>query len=587
MGGLSGVLGGCAELNDPSTPCPVLELGEADPATMVSRRRAPVLAMAGGSADPFVLHFVCEHPDDSEQDCTLTRSKLPELVGKGENAVLVTSAGDYIVATDRDARVLRTYKFESNGGFGGSDSFSLRDRLPVELLTSLRNSNWIIGLDQNRRMVRYMPTENYADLVAEELPDVTLAAVGEHHIIGRVRRGVSDEELYLIPIDEELEDVHHGPSLLMRGRTATRIVIGPRDEHVAITLGHGDTADTLVFRIPDGSLIDRFAGEMVSGREDLTELVGMRAVSPDGSHLAYKTAAGSIALRDVDTSSACLVRSASAAGEVRVAGFSAEGTLYFESEVGIGNTTISAWDGRERYLAVLSEPQDDATLVAVPAHSLDEGNPAWAIGVRSGAYMALQDSTAPHRLDLHGAMFIPRDDADIWALDSQEQDTGSGRRLGMRRITAQTMNDDAPRFAELDDRHEPTGNAAPLQVFVAGPQTACLSTGTPGARGYACGSGNDDRAFLDATAPQGEDPVRDASPSPEVPQLNDIRCPEGGQLLSQVGVDACDYVVNGCCFARFDQACSHAECPINSCSINDDEDNDVPTIACGTAATGP
>ncbi len=545
--------------------------------------------MAGGNTDPFVLHFVCPTANADEPDCTLTRTDLPGLAGKGENAVLLTSAGDYLLATDRDERVLRTYTFDDRGVLQeNSNNFvSAGGDLPVQLIASLRNSNWVVGLDSDGRMRRYMPTEPSADLVAAEPlnREMTVATVGEQHIIGRVRKSPDEEELYLVAIDESLLYVSREPKLLLRGRPASRVVVTPRDEHVAVTLGHGDNADTLVFRVPDGALVDRFSGEMVSGRDDMTELPGLRAVSPDGSHLAYKTAAGSLALRDVDTGSACLVRSASA-GEVRMAGFSAHGLLFFEAQVSVGASAVLAWDASTRYLSALSEANDGFHLAAVPARTLADERP-WAIGVSSGSYTALQGTAEPQPLGLQGAVFIPRDDTELWVLESERLD--SGRRLGIRRL-APRVRDDASslRFGEVEDaEHMEEGKPQDkLEVTIGGPQTACLSTGAPGSRGYQCDSGSDDRFFAGATANQGEDPVRPNSTQPEVPALPDLSCDGDGIPLGQLSADDdCRFEVRGCCFASKDQACRAADCDIDSCA--EDRGEQVATVTCGVGVNKP
>ena len=563
-----------------------MQLGDAEPGQVLSRRRAPVLAMAGGSVDPFVLHFVCAHEDDPEDACDLTRTPLPDLAGKGENAVLVTAAGNFVVAVDRDAQALRTYGFDELGALTqANDLLRLGDgELPVELIASLRNSDWVVGLDANRRMVRFHPKSRSADLVAPELDDLslTLATVGEQHIIGRVRKSGSTESLYLIAIDEEHADVHHAPTLLWDGRSATRIVVGPDDGFVAITIGHGDTADTLVFRIPDGSLIDRFSGEMVSGREDMTETPGLRAVSPDGTHLAYRSAEGSLALRDVTMGSACVVQSSEAMGAVRMAGFGADGTVFFESEASVGKTAVSAWDPTTRYLAVLATPEDDASLVAAPIRS---NGKAWAMGARSGAYMALADSQTPERLDLDGAVFIPRDDPELWVLDNDDLDSG-GRRIGMRRLMPRQTSDDALRFGTMEDaqHHTPEGGLQDFEVVLSGPQRACMSTGTPGARAYTCGSGSDARFFSGATAPKGEDPVRPPRSS-EVPDLQKTSCEDGGVLLSSIDQDDCGYNVSGCCFATKDRACNSIGCGPDACQTV--ANGQIPTVTCGVGTGFP
>jgi len=594
VGLTAAAVGGCDDLRDPSTPCGALELGDADPGAVVSRRRAPVLAMAGGTEKAFVLHFVCDKPDAPEEDCTLTRTLLRSESGEvveGQNAVLITSAGEYVVATDRNNGSIRTYRIDERGVIQPPDENGLNGSVLQRLVTSLRNSNWVIGVDSENRLLRYRPGESSADRIARGLPAgleerLTVAAVGEQHLIGRIYHGNDDQSLYLIPIDEALDHLSHPPTLLMRGRPASRIVVSPRDEHVSITVGEGDNAKTLVFRVPDGSLLDRFDGALVSGREALTETVGMRAVSPDGSHLAYRTAAGSVALRDVEHNSACLVRSASTSGKTALAGFSAEGKLYFESDLGPGKTSISVWDASTRYLAVLSTADDGAHLAAVPSRTPEDAM-AWAIGVRSGDYMALADSERPSYLDVDGAVFIPRDDPAMWVLASEDSDSG-GSDVRMRRLTALTAgseaDDDALRFGELEGMSHDDEHGRPTQIVntLLGPQSACMSTGTPGAKAYTCGSGSDTNAFAAATSPTGEDPVRPPRDA-EVPDVESNTCRFGADPFTG---DACDgFDVDNCCYQSLADACI-VECgSVDHCETY--TGTSVKTVVCGTGSGLP
>lgn len=588
--GLGGAASACDDLRDPSTPCGRLELGDADPGAVVSPRRAPVLAMAGGSDQPFVLHWVCETPESPEEACTLTRTPLRNpndstaSLGSGRNAVLVTSAGNYVVATDRSAQTLWSFSFSARGELESFENLPLDGNIPIQLLASLRNSDWVIGLDSDGEMVRYAPGEQSADRIAEGLDAPTIAALGEHHLIGRVSHGNDDQSLYLIPVDEDLDYAHHAPTLLMRGRTATRVVVGPRDEHVSITLGHKDSAQTLVFRVPDGALLDRFDGELVSGRDDLTETVGLRAVSPDGSHLAYKTAAGSIALRDIGTNSACLVRSATTNGQANIIGFSAEAKLYFESEFGPGETAVSMWDPSTRYFAVLGAPEDGARLAAVPSVTPPNALP-WAVGIRSGSYMALADSESPHYLDLEDAVFIPRDDSDLWVFAADDLNAGvtTGSRMNIRRVTARSLPDDALRYGEVSTTpHDRDGEMKnQLGVTLSGLQSACLSTGTPGAKAYACGSAGDTSGFAAATSPASEDPRR-PDRTPEVPNLDDQACRGDGEPY----FGSCNgYVVDRCCYGSFEEACEVQGCASQCTTLT--SPNRATTVTCGTGASFP
>lgn len=576
-----GLVTGCDDLSDPSTPCGALELGDAEPGAVVSRSHAPVLAMAGGNADPFVLYYDCggsdpESGSEPTQGCTLRRADLEGLSGR--NAVMVTSAGGYVLATDRNAQLLITYSFD--GIDIAREVVALdNDGVPAELLGSLRNSNWVVGLDADRELVRYRPTAQTGTRVAPDIDGLTLATVGEQYIVGRVWHDTDDSSLYLVPVDDTLPELRYGPKLLMRGADPSRIVMTPGDEHVAVTLGSGDSAYTLVFRVPDGALVDRFEGALVSGREEMTETVGLRAVSPDGSHLAYKTHAGSIALRELGTASACLVRSAHTSGETTLAGFSAEGLLYFETESGPGRTAISAWNPSERSLSVLSKPDAGARLVAVPSRTDEDALP-WAVGVRSGSYMALADSQPPESLALDSAVFIPRDDPELWVLDAESLDSGT-RKLDLRRITARRNPDAALRYAELDSPAHQVDQQQrnSLDIVLSAPQTACLSTGTPGARAYACGSGGDDRFLAGATSPKGEDPIRPSTPDPEVPDLDhNPTCGFGGVPLSAAGGD-CDFLVDSCCYDREFDACSANGCPDSCAQVQLPEGRSVTCVA--------
>ena len=530
--------------------------------------------MAGASAAPFVLHWVCETPESPEEACTLTRTALTG-IAQGRNAVLITSAGDYVLATDRNTQVLRTYSFDDRGELDADLERPLLGNLPVQLLASLRNSNWVVGVDADGELVRYRPRDPSADPIAPNLRSPLIAAVGEQHIVGQVNHGNDDQSLYLIPVDEDLDYVHHEPTLLARARAATRVVVSPRDEFVSVTYGHGDSAQTLVFRVPDGKLIDRFAGELISGRDDMVETVGLRAVSPDGSHLAYKTPAGSVALRDVESNAACLVRSASTNGETRVAGFSAEGRLYFESEFGPGETSVSVWDPSTRYFAVLSTPEHGARLAAVPSSTPDTALP-WAVGVRSGSYMALADSEEPTYLELQDAVFIPRDDPELWVFASDELE--SGTRMNVRRVTARSTPEHVLRYGELESAHHDSDGdmKSQLGVTLSGPQSACISTGTPGARAYACGSGNDLRSFAAATSSTGADP-QTQSREPEIPNLDEDSCEFGG---TPDRGDCRGYIVGDCCYDTQELGCA-AQCGDALCAAQGK------TLQCGSGAGYP
>src|SRR5690606_1727464 len=120
----------------------------------------------------------------------------------------------------------------------------------------------------------------------------------------------------------------------------------PTDVQVIATTGQGSSARTLIYAVSDTDQIANFEGAVLSSPMPLEDIAGLSAVSPSGTHLAYITPRGSLALRNLDPDhqgdSACMIRPATAAKHA-LAGFAADGTLYFESsERSRGSSTTSA-----------------------------------------------------------------------------------------------------------------------------------------------------------------------------------------------------------------------------------------------------
>ena len=556
---------GCFEVADPAAPCTAIELGEADPSTVVNTQMSPVLALAADGHDdpaPFLLHYVCPHEDASPDNCTLTRT---ELSGGGANAVLVTSAGNYVVVTDQDSHTLNNFPITWRG-VGEADPIAITDGLPVRLLASLRNSDWIIARDLDGNLLRYDPRHASATRIATGYDDMMLAAVGEHHIVGRIVLAEDREELYLIPVDDGLSHLHRGPVRIgARDRIASRIVFAPGDMTLSITYGAGDSAETAVFQVPDGTLTQRFSGELVSGRGALEELPGMRAVSPDGSHLAFRTPQGSLAMRDMENASSCIVQSATHE-KTRIAGFSASGLLYFETASGPGRTSVKAWVPRDQHRVELSHLDEGYTLNAVPARSGDDAETPWAVGLNEGTLTALQEALPPQSLGLADPLFLPRDDDHLWALNTT-RDGASTRTLEIRRVKPRWSNqmralafDDPtqPEFEESSDNQDGgDGDRGPMRITLSDPSRACVSTGAPGSWAYACGEATD-RNFLASTRPSSEDPFGNPTPDPEVIDNDAKSCKGGGTPVSQATGSCFEY--NGCCYHYKDTVCGLANC---------------------------
>lgn len=556
-----------------------MDLGDADPSSMVASDRAPLLALAGGDA-PFVQHWVCDEHAESEEDCVLTTTALQGLTGG--NAVLITSAGNYVVATHTDKLAVLGWKVERDAvrPFEAAEVMPPIDQV-ARLVASLRNSDIVIARDLQGRLVRFDPRYRDAVRIAPKVDDLMLAAVGEQDIVGRVLLDDENEELWLVPVDRPVNDRLQDPQpdpirLSTRGR-ASRIVVTPRDEFVVITYGQGDSAHTQVFRGSDGLLLQGWDGAMVSGRDDGGELPGLRAVSPDGSHVAYRTQQGSLAMRSLVSHSSCLVHSSMYDSATRLAGFSADGVLYFETDDGPGRTGINTWTPHFRERRQLSIPDDGFSIVAVPGRSARDGKHPWAVGVDDGRFAALQAEEAPEFLGMQDAVFAPRDDANVWAIHTASP-VGSGERhVGLRRIVPRWNSQlralvfDDPTDPGSVPSTQPDAVPRPLQLVFDGPTRVCMSTGAPGSWAYTCGTASD-RTFLAApTTPSSEDPFGNTMHDPEVPTVGDAwSCGDKGQPNYQAQV--CKFEADSCCFAYKSDACDWLNC--NGKCVNTSE-NDV------------
>jgi hypothetical protein len=361
-----------------------------------------------------------------------------------------------------------------------------------------------------------------------------------------------------VPLGEQAD-----PIQLSTDAIASRIVITPRDELVAVTYGEGDNAWTKVFRVPDGKRVQIWKGAMVSGRADVGELPGLRAVSPDGSHIAYRTEQGSLAMRSLDAHSSCLVRSSLHDSTTRLAGFSADGVLYFETEDGPGRTAVNAWTPQRKERRRLSSPDDGFVLTAVPARPNEDSEVQWAVGMRSGSYYAaLQADRDPEPLGLDDAVFPQRDDADIWTVHTEKLANGN-RQVGLKRIVprwsaqmrALAFDDPAEAyFADVDDPDV----LVHLEQQFSSPSLVCMSTGAPGSWAYSCGNAGDKNFLAAPTTPSTENPFGKPREDPEIPGVDATAlC---GDAQREADGDFCEYAVHGCCYSTFETACAVAQC---------------------------
>ncbi|HET6583751.1 MAG TPA: hypothetical protein VFG69_09890, partial [Nannocystaceae bacterium] len=489
------VLHGCGQASDPSVPCRALQLDDAAPATVTAAEDAPVIAVS--SQEPFVVVRVC--PIDEE--CVFHQERLVDPDGNPgvarDSAVLVTGEGRFVVAIDS----------ENGGGLYAwpidvdahtpEDAVGERLSLGIDgsgsaavLVASLRDSDMVLVRDRENRLKVFDPAGMKSPRVlASGHPNLKVVAIGEKYIVGREDIDGEHERLLLVPADlyDDLEDdadddMSRRPvDELLEGRNFSRVEISANDELVVATSGDADDGETFVFDVESGALLDRFIGAAVNGFEDLEAIPGLRATAPDGSHLAYRTSSGALALRDLQSQSACLVRSSSA-GDHRVAGFGADGMIYMQAELAFTESRVFAFDTRNRSLVALdTEPGTGHHLAAVP-HLLEQSKP-YAIGVRHGEYAGMQPDREPTALGMDDAVWLARDDlaGGIWAAETVRP-TGGSRKLALRRFVPE-LHGRAYVFDRADDTgaHPPVlAGDRPVETLatISGERT-CLSTGTP------------------------------------------------------------------------------------------------------------
>ncbi len=529
-----------------------MDLGRAELATVVSPEHAPVLAVAADepTADeptPFVTHQVCDG-----NDCWLQKSPLPGNYLTAGNELMLTPSGRYLVGiTDLNGVV--TFRIHSDANASEPVEWiaspPVNASSPRHLVATMRgmkpfsapdrdvpdsDREWVIARDSAGRLLRYAPGAATGEHLAVGVSNLGVAAVGESYLVGRKVHNAGEETLYLVHVDGEGRE-HEEAKPLLRGATFSRIVVTPRDDMVIATSGEDDDAETFVFDVASGQLLDRFAGAAISGRTPGDDLPGLRAVSPDGSALAYRTPGGAIAMRGLDTQASCLVRSATGTSH-SLAGFSADGVLYMESNGGAGKSQIYAFDPPTRRLSTLGDAARGMKLVAVPGREVRDDNDLeggvvahWALAVHNGRYEAVLEHGQAEALPLDDEVTIlPRDDAAVWLLDTSDAaDTigASKRVLRVRRLAPQLgltdralrYDPDRPSIPDLVD-----GESVGRFEFEISKRSsrACVATGTPGGWGWGCGAASSSLLFEMSPGD------REQTADPDKPPLEDQVAPD-------------------------------------------------------------
>lgn len=532
---LAQVLGllACGQTSDPSVPCERIALGEAIDGAVAAHADSPVIAISD-TPKPYVVHPVCS----ATSGCKLVRTYLDVTSAEGEDpepltggsALLVTSTGKYVVAIDGEERMIRAWKIDPWAspavGAPKSEEINHGREDAVRLVASLRNSDTIVVRNDAAELGSITPNSLEFYAIAPDRPELKVVAVGDQFIVGREIVDGAQERVVLLPVTDDAPGPS-GPLDLAVVPALSRIEITADDEFVVATAGEGDDAETFVFSIPDGVLVDRFLGGAVTGPLRLDALPGLRAVSPDGTHLAYRTSSGALALRDLQASTSCLVRS-STGGDHSVAGFTADAMLYMQADHSLGTSHIFAFDTRASRLTALDPDDRGHHLVGAPPR-LEHRSRPWAIGVRDGSYSAVQADAPAASLGLEGPVLLPRvdDESALWLADRYEDDTSQAR-VGLRRFvprlegrafefTVADDDDSVPHVFSSTTSEKPL--AAGLTRLTPG-ERPCLATGTPGGWAYQCGSAVASQGFF-AAAPMPGSEGRGNSKDPEVPDLPD------------------------------------------------------------------
>lgn len=524
-------IGGCGHTTDPAVPCDEITLDVAAEGTVAAREGSPVIAFSDGP-HPYVVHPVCRGGAcrlvrtflDSERDDDLSGNPLTP-----ESPILITASGRFVVAIDiAGAGSLRAWQVDAFAATPVREvtNNALGPGRPAVLVSSMRNSDTVLVRNDRNELGSIDPAGGTFSPLADTRAELKVIAIGDRYIVGREILDGSHDRIHLVPVDPDAQGYFSGPLELATMRSISRVEITANDEFAVVTADGGEEDETFVFSIPDGTLTDRFSGAAVPGAGRLDALPGLRAASPDGSHLAYRTPNGALALRNLHESSSCLVRSASG-GDHTVAGFAADAMLYMQADFDLGASHVFAFDTDTRTLSALDANDKGHHLVGAPPRLADRARP-WAIGVRQGSYAALQEDAPAASLGLQGPVFLPRfdDPSAMWLADKYD-DAENRTRVGLRRFAPGDLDGRSASFA-------PAGDAASVpEVFATARDTTplapglsrvlpgerpCLATGSPGGWGYQCDGDGARQGFLASAPMPASETSNSIDPEVEDPQ---------------------------------------------------------------------
>jgi hypothetical protein len=458
----------------------------------------------------------------TDDECELRKLslELPQQLGLAEQLML-TASGRWLIY--HSGSEVRRRDVDACIGEETCDWKSVAGEIDIdELIGTLRGGDWIIYRNTNNQLravhVGDEVLEGESDFALGSGLDLRVVGLGYRHVVARQSRGDGTEELYLLRVAPALKVDEFGSTtigkglLLATGPAFHRVLITegpspaeredpqefqhdvPTDAQVIATSGEGPDARTLIYDVSNLNQIANFAGEVVTKHAVLEDVPGLSAVSPDGSHLAYLTSDGGLALRNLESQRSCLIKSSDSATHV-LAGFAADATLYFEAEEEAylrGDNTgyerqdvenIHTYDPLTETFTALTTPETDPRvkvwrLRAVPPRH-HQGQP-WAVAGSNGEYIVKPDAKA-ESLNYVEARFLPRSNeaGDLWVIEAESES-----RLNVHRLTP--------------DVHEQ------LEVYQT-QSTVCVSS-SPSAGWIApwatrCSDAKDPEAYLDSGLP--------------------------------------------------------------------------------------
>jgi hypothetical protein len=557
-------LAACSLDSEPASVCGSLELDVAQ--TRSFEHDAPTVVALSDGAGRITVVRSCQQLGECEAELVAQSINLNVI----PDQLLLTASGrwlTYRVGPNLFRLDLERSELEPVGGPGGVH----------ELVGALRGGDWLIyrtwGQDaltsdstppvHESELWAYFVGDPPLDQDGQPEPrphfrighgdfDLRVTAMGHRHVVARRVLGNGEEELYLVRIaparrhDEFGSSSRGKPILLARGKRFTRVLITsgrspaergdpwefqhdvPIDVRVIATSGEGSSARTLVYAVSDATQIANFEGAVVSSPVPMQDVAGLSPVSPSGTHLAYITPRGSLALRDLESHDACMIRPATAARHV-LAGFAADATLYFESTergrsqingaVGANAELVYAYDPKTEELTALTDDKHTWRLFAVPPRRYEDEDGRlipWAVVAMDG-YYAARPGARPQPLFYDDVSFLPRGDESLWLLEGEQASSfDAPNRLTVRRVQPSAVgagpNED--QLLEFESRAaDPTvlDNGVLRDRFTrtySRSSSVCVSTSQSASRttpwATSCSTPERPTSFLNSNLPQGE-----------------------------------------------------------------------------------